>query len=526
MSTVMVAPEHLLFESWPTAVVVLAGSRVVFANSAAAILHVRSREELLSIDLSRAIPEWVVPAETAHLQDLDLARQAGRIEPGTFSVTLTAGDGSRKALQVRVAAGPRPGESTLLLLEVTEDVRELTDALAAASWSLVSKRDERAVLDAAADALSTLGFRVVILRDEGAYFRHVAIRQEHGAVARVETITGGSLAERPLPRAEAREFAECIEKRTAIFIQDAHALVDRFRAPDVAPAIKASMPRRSVVAPVVVDGEGWGVLTAQRDSLVVGEVGAIELFAHRVGSALEAVRHHQRAAERLRELEDLQQKLVAHARLAMLGETVAVLAHEIRNPVAAIVNALALLRRSPSTPIAPLRIAEEEALRLERLVKDLLHVARPLDARRDVFDLAELASWAVASLQARGDPPTATIELVAPIPVPAIGDTFLVGLALENLMANALRAAGLGRVRVTVEGRGHSAYLVVDDDGPGVPADLVERIFEPFFTTHASGTGLGLAIVRKVTDAHKGRVRAATSTLGGARFEVELPAAE
>jgi len=190
------------------------------------------------------------------------------------------------------------------------------------------------------------------------------------------------------------------------------------------------------------------------------------------------------------------------------------------------VNALALLRRSPSTPIAPLRIAEEEALRLERLVKDLLHVARPLDARRDVFDLAELASWAVASLQARGDPPTATIELVAPIPVPAIGDTFLVGLALENLMANALRAAGLGRVRVTVEGRGHSAYLVVDDDGPGVPADLVERIFEPFFTTHASGTGLGLAIVRKVTDAHKGRVRAATSTLGGARFEVELPAAE
>ena len=272
MSTVMVAPEHLLFESWPTAVVVLAGSRVVFANSAAAILHVRSREELLSIDLSRAIPEWVVPAETAHLQDLDLARQAGRIEPGTFSVTLTAGDGSRKALQVRVAAGPRPGESTLLLLEVTEDVRELTDALAAASWSLVSKRDERAVLDAAADALSTLGFRVVILRDEGAYFRHVAIRQEHGAVARVETITGGSLAERPLPRAEAREFAECIEKRTAIFIQDAHALVDRFRAPDVARAIKASMPRRSVVAPVVVDGEGWGVLTAQRDSLVVGRL--------------------------------------------------------------------------------------------------------------------------------------------------------------------------------------------------------------------------------------------------------------
>jgi signal transduction histidine kinase len=110
--------------------------------------------------------------------------------------------------------------------------------------------------------------------------------------------------------------------------------------------------------------------------------------------------------------------------------------------------------------------------------------------------------------------------------VPAVGDSLLVGIAIENLVANALRAAGEGRVRVAVELRGRAACLVVEDDGPGIQDDLTERVFEPFFTTHATGTGLGLAVVRKVIRAHHGEVRAERSPLGGARFEFQLPSEE
>jgi signal transduction histidine kinase len=260
------------------------------------------------------------------------------------------------------------------------------------------------------------------------------------------------------------------------------------------------------------------------DDLRPADVAQVELFAHRVGSALENVRHHRRAAERLAEVERLQHRLIAQERLATLGETAAVLAHEVRNPVAAILNALVLLRRQGGAHSEPVRIAEEEALRLERLVNDLLHLARPLEPRAVPFDLVTLAERTLTSVRARVDHPPVTLELKAAAPVPINADSFLLGLAVENLLLNAVRVSPpRGRVEVVVERAGGRVRLAVDDMGPGVKPEIAARIFEPFFTTHATGTGLGLAVVRKVIEAHRGRVRAAQSPLGGARFELELP---
>ena len=523
--TVGFAAEHRAFESLPLAVVVLSGEAVVFANAAAEALLGRRFEAIRQLRVAEMIDAWTDPSDVAQVRSYEEAQRTHKPAPDAIWLRFQTGDGRQRAVRITSTEGPRPGERTCVLLEHQDDdeVRRLTDALAAGSWKLVSQPDERAVLEAAADTLAAEGFRVVIFRSDGELFWHATLRQAEPARQNVEKLAGAPMQNLPLPKEQATEFARCLEQRVALFIQDNHALVDRFRPPEIAAAIKAAMPRRGVVAPLLVEGAAYGVLTAQHDALTPAGVGAISLFAHRVGSAIETVRLRRRAEERLDALQALQQKLLAQERLATLGEAAAVLAHEVRNPVAAILNALALLRHDPAQGPA-LRMAEEEALRLDRLVRDLLNLARPLEPQLRELDLAELASNTAGTLRGRRVEGAVNIEVVAAAPVPMRGDTFLLGLALENLLANAVRASPRGgRVEVRVEQRANAVSVSVDDEGPGVAQELSERIFEPFFTTHATGTGLGLAVVRKVAEAHGGQVRAAQSPLGGARFELELP---
>jgi two-component system sensor histidine kinase HydH len=98
------------------------------------------------------------------------------------------------------------------------------------------------------------------------------------------------------------------------------------------------------------------------------------------------------------------------------------------------------------------------------------------------------------------------------------------GRALGNLLRNATEAVGTGGV-VAVRmrpGRDGAAVIWVEDDGPGVPEEMVDRAFEPFATTKPSGTGLGLAIVHQIVEAHGGRTRLAKSRLGGARVVMRI----
>jgi signal transduction histidine kinase len=107
-------------------------------------------------------------------------------------------------------------------------------------------------------------------------------------------------------------------------------------------------------------------------------------------------------------------------------------------------------------------------------------------------------------------------------------DALLIGQALLNLVLNAIEAMEdrgrleieYGRPRDGVEER--QFYLVVEDDGPGIPVPILDRIFNPFFTTRDTGTGLGLAIVHRVIEAHEGSISAGNRDGGGARFEVRM----
>jgi signal transduction histidine kinase len=202
------------------------------------------------------------------------------------------------------------------------------------------------------------------------------------------------------------------------------------------------------------------------------------------------------------------------------------LAHEIKNPLTPIQLAVQELHGKYSGDDARYRrllddaraIVSEEIAGLRRLVDAFSGFARLPRVEARPLDLALVVDDVVRE-QRELEPPLA-LDVAAPAePVTVAGDRLLLRRALTNLVENA-RQAGAKRVRIAwTEGR-----LTVEDDGPGVPADLGERVFDPYITSRPHGTGLGLAIVKKTILEHGGTIALAPSTLGGAGFAISLPA--
>lgn len=226
-----------------------------------------------------------------------------------------------------------------------------------------------------------------------------------------------------------------------------------------------------------------------------------------------------------RELRVAQESLVQKERLAALGEMSAVVAHEVRNPVAIIFNAVATLRKRPDEPEKLLAIVEEEAERLKRMVSDLLEFARPASLTLDHHAVEDILSGAVDALRtASPDTPVDVVVEASPeLPVVRC-DARLMRQAVINLLANAVaapRRTSAVAVRASAEGGEVSIRIV--DDGGGIDEAHVERMFSPFFTTRATGTGLGLPVVRRIAEAHGGRVWLENRPGVGATFVLSVP---
>jgi len=234
--------------------------------------------------------------------------------------------------------------------------------------------------------------------------------------------------------------------------------------------------------------------------------------------------------EAQQQLEAAQADLVKKERLATLGELAAVVAHEVRNPIAVIFNALATLKRTVPTDVQGRLLFDvigEESERLNRMVTALLELARPEQAKLAPTPVMELVRSSIDAARSMVEP-EAEVRLLAPERnALARVDEQKVHQALVNLISNAVQATGRRgpvQVRVTVEG-GTIPMLRVDviDDGDGVPLELRERVFAPFFTGRAKGTGLGLAVVRRVAEAHRGSATIESTPGGGATFVLKLP---
>lgn len=222
-------------------------------------------------------------------------------------------------------------------------------------------------------------------------------------------------------------------------------------------------------------------------------------------------------------------------RLAALGEMAAGLAHEIRNPLGAIKGAAQFLDPNLDRPESRfLKVIVEEVNRLNHVVSQFLDYSKP-DGLLDVkeVDLAQLTQKTVNAVRA-GLRPGVLLRYIEPTkPVLSLGVPEQIQQVMFNLVQNAVKALEgrpTGRVTISLEPANvttgsKDVLWMVEDDGPGIKKENLDKLFIPFFTTSPSGTGLGLSICQKIIEAHRGRIEVQSEENRYARFLVYLPKA-
>ncbi|MGA8870986.1 MAG: ATP-binding protein, partial [Candidatus Acidiferrales bacterium] len=236
----------------------------------------------------------------------------------------------------------------------------------------------------------------------------------------------------------------------------------------------------------------------------------------------------------------IQSKMLQTEKMAALGQLVSGIAHELNNPLTAIMGYAQLMLGHGLNPnqFSEAKKVYQEAERARRIVKNLLYFARETAPERTQVNVNEIVerTLALRSYELKTENIVVTCELAPGLPQ-TIADPYQLQQVVLNLLINAeqalLEGRGQGHVLIrtthTIEGLGSHGVdrivLEVSDDGPGVSPEISSRIFDPFFTTKQPGlgTGLGLSIVYGIVHQHHGEVTFENQPSGGAHFVVELP---
>jgi C4-dicarboxylate-specific signal transduction histidine kinase len=226
-------------------------------------------------------------------------------------------------------------------------------------------------------------------------------------------------------------------------------------------------------------------------------------------------------------------------RVSTVGQLAASLAHELNQPLGAILrNAEAgeLFLHDPSPDLDELRAILADIRQDDQRAGAVIDRMRALMKRRDPerhrLDLRLVVDDLFALVYADAEKRRVRLARESdPALPPVLGDRVQLQQVVLNLLLNAmdaLEATPPERRLVTVRARpvGTTVEVTVSDTGPGIPADTLSRVFEPFFTTKPAGLGMGLAISRDIIEAHGGRLWAANNAAGGATFTLTLPVAE
>ena len=219
-------------------------------------------------------------------------------------------------------------------------------------------------------------------------------------------------------------------------------------------------------------------------------------------------------------------RLAQQAALARVGQMAAVVAHEVRNPLAGIKGAIQVLISRRAAGDAELPVMRDVVTRVDALgdlINDLMIFARPRPPQPATFSLRPLLLEAIAML--RRDPAGTSLEVTVDGPdLTVTADPELVRATVLNLLLNAAQAmGGRGRIAVTIAQSDERCVLEIRDSGPGIPLELREQVFEPFFTTKARGGGLGLPIARRTAELHRGTLTLTAPDTGGTIFTLTMP---
>lgn len=224
----------------------------------------------------------------------------------------------------------------------------------------------------------------------------------------------------------------------------------------------------------------------------------------------------------------MEERLREQASMARLGEMAAVVAHEIRNPLAGIRGAIEVIGSRLPAGSRDATVIREIVTRIDglnELMKDLLLFSRPPQPRLTAVDVHVLISSTASLLAA--DPASAgvRVEIHGSGP-PVMADQDLLKIVCHNLLVNAAHAMqGKGVINVSIAALGERCEIAIQDSGPGIPREVREKVFEPFFTTKSRGTGLGLPTARRLVEAQSGIIHLTCPPCGGTTVTIQLPAA-
>ncbi|QEF98262.1 Globin-coupled histidine kinase [Stieleria maiorica] len=287
--------------------------------------------------------------------------------------------------------------------------------------------------------------------------------------------------------------------------------------------------------PLVIDGKIAAVLEffSQR-AMPTDDVMLLmaRSVGEQVGRVLERIqaeelerRHHERIEA---ELNEAKKELVVKTRLAAIGQVSAQVAHEIRNPLGAISNAIYYLKRSPQIDQEKktqyLDLMNHEIGTCNEFINELLDITRRRKLDRQPTRLGDLIERVLSRHQMPQNIDLRVHCNPDPFECFVDGDQFV--QVLQNLLNNsmdALQGAG-GRIGITAQRVDDQDVITVYDSGPGIPAEDRTSVFDVLFTTKSSGTGLGLAICKQIVVQHGGSIQVADNHADGTEFQIRLPA--
>lgn len=285
----------------------------------------------------------------------------------------------------------------------------------------------------------------------------------------------------------------------------------------------------AVLAVPLVHGDrliGWIALIGQQPAGMRDSTTDLPKDVQQWAADLHAVREAAEAATRA-------ETLAQSNRLSLAGQMAAGIAHEVRNPLAAVRSIIQLVRSDDAPAEDRLRLmgnAMAEIDRVNAVLTGMLTLGRPSQARVETIDLAEVLADALSVCGAYARSHGQVIQRGLAGRVPVVGDPHELRQVFVNVLLNACQASGPGgTIHVEIgtadaTDRSRQAVVNVRDSGSGIPVAIVDRVFEPFFTTKADGGGLGLALCREAMYRHNGEIVLSSEEGVGTIVTIRLPA--
>jgi signal transduction histidine kinase len=258
-------------------------------------------------------------------------------------------------------------------------------------------------------------------------------------------------------------------------------------------------------------------------TILMGSLFVVLVFVVKRGEGI----IEKRALERLR----LKERLSRAERLSALGEMAAGISHEIRNPLGIIRSSAELLKKKVSA-VDPANsipdIIVEESTRLNGIITDFINFARPRNPNLRPCRIEDVLEKNITYLDAHIRESDCRIEKRYTNSLPEImADTDMLYQSFLNILINAMQSMPSGgNIVIGIEANGKMVTVKIDDEGEGIPDELLEKIWDPFFTTKKKGTGLGLGIVKNIIESHGGSILIANREEKGTRVTVELPVSQ